>query len=101
MKFNLIICTYKRPGAIASLLESVAKQSRLPDELLVIDASPNEITRKLLENKNFPGLKYFKVEDKDRGLTRQRNYGIQKTREDIEIICFLDDDIILEPDYFE
>ncbi|MGY5850377.1 glycosyltransferase family 2 protein [Salegentibacter sp. F14] len=101
MKFNLIICTYKRPGAIGKLLESLAKQSRLPDELLVIDASPDELTRKLLENKKFPGLKYFKVEDKDRGLTRQRNYGIQKAAEDIEVICFLDDDIILEPDYFE
>jgi GT2 family glycosyltransferase len=101
MKFNLIICTYKRPKAIAKLLESVATQSRIPDEVLVIDASPDDFTRNLLKNKKFPGLKYFKVEDKDRGLTRQRNYGIQKTREDIEIICFLDDDIILEINYFE
>lgn len=101
MKFNLIISTYKRPGAIANLLESVATQSRLPNEVLVIDASPDELTRNYLQNKNFLGLKYFKVEDKDRGLTRQRNYGIRKTAKDIEIICFLDDDIILEPNYLE
>ena len=41
------------------------------------------------------------VAEQYRGLTRQRNYGIKKIAEDIEIICFLDDDIILEPDYFE
>jgi GT2 family glycosyltransferase len=40
------------------------------------------------------------VGDKDRGLTRQRNFGIARTAADIEIVCFLDDDTLLEPDYF-
>ncbi len=101
MKFNLIICTYKRSQALGSLLESVAVQSRLPDEILVIDASPDDKTRDLLENRKLPGLKYFKLGSEDLGLTRQRNFGIRETAKEIEVVSFLDDDIILEPDYFE
>lgn len=101
MKFSLIICTFKRPQAIYRLLESVGKQSLMPTEILVIDASADDLTLNLLGKNNFPALKYFKVEDNDRGLTRQRNFGISRSGKDIDIICFLDDDIILEPDYFE
>ncbi len=101
MKFNLVVCTYKRSEALGRLLESVAAQSRLPDEILVIDASPDDKTRDLIKARKLSGLKYFKVGEKDRGLTRQRNYGIRQTGKEIEVICFLDDDIILELDYFE
>ncbi|MDR9458497.1 MAG: glycosyltransferase family 2 protein, partial [Salegentibacter sp.] len=101
MKFNLIICTFKRSEALGRLLDSVAVQSRLPDEILVIDASPDDKTRDLLENIKLSGLKYFKVGETDSGLTRQRNYGIRETGKEIEVVSFLDDDIILQPDYFE
>ena len=101
LKFNLVICTYERPEAIKKLLESVFIQSLIPNEILVIDASPNDLTMNLLEKNQYSGIKYFKVGLNDRGLTRQRNYGIKRTSSDVEIICFLDDDIILRPDYFE
>lgn len=101
MNFNLIICTYKRPEAINRLLKSVYSQKMIPDEILVVDASPDNITRNLMERNQNPKLKYFKVDAEHRGLTRQRNYGVRNTAEDIDIICFLDDDIILEPEYFE
>ncbi|MFD2517921.1 glycosyltransferase family 2 protein [Salinimicrobium flavum] len=101
MKFNLIICTLKRPKSIKDLLDSVACQTLYPDEILVIDASPDNLTANLLQEFSYTALKYFKVNEKNSGLTRQRNYGISKTSKEIEVICFLDDDIILEPDYFE
>src|SRR5690606_33012478 len=49
----------------------------------------------------YRNLNYFKVDVKNRGLTRQRNYGISKVSENMEIVCFLDDDIILKADFFE
>jgi GT2 family glycosyltransferase len=82
-------------------LDSVALQSLLPDEILVIDGSPDDITSNLIKRQNLSVLKYYKVGEKDRGLTKQRNYGIRRTDKEIELISFLDDDIILEPDYFE
>src|SRR5665811_1160489 len=101
MKFSLIVCTYQRPEALLKLLKSVQLQSRYPDEILIIDSSPNDISKNALKEKFYPGLKYFKVGVENRGLTKQRNYGIQKVAETSEIVCFLDDDIVLRPEYFK
>ncbi|GGW78799.1 glycosyltransferase family 2 protein [Salegentibacter mishustinae] len=101
MKFNLIICTYQRSQAIERLLESVREQKLYPDEILVIDASPDDLTKKLFEKKPYPSLKYYKVGKDDIGLTRQRNFGVKHSSSDMDVFCFLDDDIVLEPDYFE
>ncbi len=101
MTFSLIICTYQRPKALLDLLKSVVNQSLYPNQLLIIDGSLDSKTEEALGEELFQNLEYYMVAEQDRGLTLQRNYGIQKTAEDIEIICFLDDDIILDPDYFE
>lgn len=41
------------------------------------------------------------IDDETRGLTKQRNFGINKVNENIDIVCFLDDDTVLESNYFE
>ena len=101
MKFSLVICTYMRPKPIIDLLESVRLQTLYPDEILIIDGSVNDATRLAIGEKSFEKLQYFQVDPKDRGLTRQRNFGISKVGATIEIVCFLDDDTILENNYFE
>ncbi len=100
MKFTLIICTYMRPEALSTLLDSVSLQSSYPDEILIIDGSTDDHTKKMLASRDFRNLQYFKVGSENRGLTKQRNFGIARTADSSEIICFLDDDTILEPDYF-
>jgi GT2 family glycosyltransferase len=90
-----------RPQALQKLLQTVNIQTLYPDEILIIDGSTNEETDIVLKENSFKNLTYFKVEEKDRGLTKQRNFGIQQVAETSEIICFLDDDIILSPTYFE
>lgn len=100
MKFSLIICTYMRPEPLIELLQSVKRQVLYPDEILIIDGSSNQLTEQILNKNSFENLKYFLVDDKNRGLTKQRNFGVQKVLDSSEIICFLDDDTILEPDYF-
>ena len=100
MKFSLIICTYMRPQALLKLLKSVEVQSLYPDEILIIDGSTNDDTKRTLVENSFQNLKYYKVSDEERGLTKQRNYGVEKIGGFIEVITFLDDDTILEKDYF-
>ncbi len=100
-KFALIVCTYMRPGPLAQLLESVRAQRSYPDQIVIIDGSRDQLTGKMLQQQHFANLEYYLVSDADRGLTRQRNFGIRKLASDIEIVCFLDDDIVLEPGYFE
>lgn len=98
--FSLIVCTYERATALKRLLDSVKQQKLYPDEILIIDGSHSEETKKLLEEHQYEQLKYFRVGEEDRGLTRQRNFGIDKSGE-VDVICFLDDDIVLKPDYFQ
>lgn len=101
MEFSLIICTYMRPKPLLSLLESVKMQTFYPNEILIIDGSLNFETQDCIIKNNFLNLKYFLVNQDDRGLTRQRNFGISKVSKSSEIVCFLDDDTLLEPNYFE
>lgn len=101
MVFTLIICTYKRSQPLFKLLLSVQHQTLYPNEILIVDGSPDDFTKEMLTQNSFQGLKYFKVDEKDRGLTKQRNYGIARVQEVSEVVCFLDDDTVLEPTYFE
>lgn len=101
MNFSLIICTYMRSNPLLKLLQSVKTQTLYPDEIIIVDASLNQDTKEMLEFNAFENLHYFLVAEKDRGLTRQRNYGIERVGNEMEIVCFLDDDTVLEPDYFE
>lgn len=101
MKFTLIICTYMRPESLLGLLQSVQGQSVYPDEILIIDGSIDKQTAIVLSNNQFQNVHYFLVSEENRGLTKQRNFGISKVAESSEIVCFLDDDTVLENDYFE
>jgi len=101
MKFSLIICTYKRPEPLLELLQSVNNQCLYPDEILIIDGSFDNKTEIILNENQFKNLKYFFVDDQNRGLTKQRNFGIKNVKSNIDIVCFLDDDTILEDNYFK
>lgn len=101
MVFTLIICTYKRSQPLLKLLLSVKHQTLYPNEILIVDSSPDDFTKEMLTQNSFENLKYFKVDENDRGLTKQRNYGIARVQEASEVVCFLDDDTVLEPNYFE
>ena len=89
-----------RAKPLLDLLSSVNNQTWYPDEILIIDGSTNDETQKALEINRFQNLSYFLVDSEHRGLTKQRNYGISKVSDGIDIVCFLDDDTILEKEYF-
>jgi GT2 family glycosyltransferase len=90
-----------RVESLLALLQSIKLQDRYPDEILIIDGSTNDTTETMLKKNNFEKVKYTRVKNEDRGLTKQRNIGISKVDSDAEIVCFLDDDTILEPEYFK
>jgi glycosyltransferase involved in cell wall biosynthesis len=112
-----------RPEPLSRLLESVMSQTQVPDEVLIVDGSTDDKTELLLQDSSelriqsseldsssfhsssssssSSSLRYFKVPEADRGLTKQRNYGIERVGTHIDIVAFLDDDTILQEDYFE
>lgn len=82
-------------------MESVSIQTMHPNEVLIIDGSEDDRTKNILIEHSYANLKYYQVKEKDRGLTRQRNFGISKTSIKSEIIFFLDDDTVVSTHYFE
>ncbi|TDY11789.1 glycosyltransferase family 2 protein [Meridianimaribacter flavus] len=101
MDFSLVVCTYMRPKALLNLLYSVEQQTLYPNEILIIDGSLNTATQVALEAHEFANLVYYKVTAENRGLTKQRNFGITKVSKTTDVVCFLDDDTILDPHYFQ
>lgn len=90
-----------RPESLLQLLQSVQEQTLYPDEILIIDGSTNTETELILKENQFDNLHYFAVPPEHRGLTRQRNYGVKKVGAEMKVVCFLDDDTVLEIDYFK
>lgn len=90
-----------RPEPLLKLLHSVKEQTVYPNEIIIIDGSLNSETEMVLKENQFKKLKYYLVDSENRGLTKQRNFGIKKVSADSDVICFLDDDTVLKPNYFE
>jgi len=97
---TVAICTYRRPQCLRSLLESLADQDSRPDELLVVDASPDcaseETLKGILSTMWLAHrIVYVRVGDRLRGLTKQRNLALDIAG--CNLIAFFDDDVVLEP----
>ena len=102
MKISAVIPTKNRVEDLIKSVKSVLIQTRLPDELLIIDQSDNiigqrEIVNLLNANNNPLSLNYI-YDPKIKGLVDAKRVAISKTTGDI--ICFLEDDVVLEVDYF-
>lgn len=90
-----------RPNALLRLLSTVKNQSKYPDEILIIDGSSDNKTELALSTEKFKNLKYYRVDKTERGLTKQRNKGVDLASNESEVLCFLDDDTLLEKEYFK
>ncbi len=90
-----------RSKPLLELLQSVKEQTLYPNEILIIDGSINNDTEFILKENYLENLHYYLVPKEHRGLTRQRNFGIAHVESNTEVVCFLDDDTVLEKDYFE
>jgi glycosyltransferase involved in cell wall biosynthesis len=97
---SVIICTCGRAAALQNLLYALEMQSYQKFEVLVIDGnvepSPaREAMEKYLKRSTaFRKLTLIKSE---KGLTKQRNVGLQAAKGDI--ICFFDDDVTVEENF--
>lgn len=95
---SVIIPTYNRPEELDDCLKSLLEQSVLPTEVIVVDdgALPEPPLEQTFRT---AGIEYQYVKKDKPGLTESRNAGIARARG--EIIFFLDDDVVLLPDYME
>lgn len=100
IKLSIIICTYNREKYISESVNASLNQTVSYSDYQVVVVNNNStdttdaICQKLLEKKQFD---YFI--EKKQGLSHARNRGIEEAKGDI--IAFIDDDAMMEPDYVE
>lgn len=97
MFLSVIIATRNRYKVIKHLHENLINQIRKPDEIIIVDASddPNS------------GYDWFQdswtlkfLFSDEASSTKQRNMGIDMLDAKSEIVAFIDDDVILNNDFF-
>lgn len=102
LTISAVIPTRNRPHDLLRAVESVAMQHRLPDELLIVDQSTDdESKRKVLGYFATSGrsIKLIYIHDAGiKGLVEAKARAVQESKGGV--VSFLEDDIALMPDYF-
>ena len=95
-----IIATRNRPTDLARTVESVLGQTVLPAQLCIVDSSDDTPTRSQIEKLCADaGVSLDYHHPAPRGLTVQRNAGVERT--DGDPVFFIDDDVELAADCHE
>lgn len=98
MKVSAVISTKDRLPQLKRCLDSLEKQTRIPDELIIIDADSDTRVKELIEARKtlIPRVAYHPFPS---SLTQARNHGVKHSSG--EIVVFLDDDLILEENFIQ
>jgi len=102
----VVVCTKNRPEELKQTLRSVASQSGAEGRLtLIVDGSDlgnAERTANVVQNWRNRGLPfhYHRYSGSPAG-TRQRNAGVDLLPSSIDVVHFIDDDVTVQPGYFE
>jgi len=95
VKVSALIPTRNRPDEVQPLLHNLSEREYSPFEFIVVEASDDRKTEDIVREFGFEGtglkIRYFRAPD--RGLTKQRNFGISRSTG--QGILMLDDDILL------
>jgi len=94
----ILIPTKDRSSDLNRILESLALQTKIPGSIIIIDGGKS-IKDLVYGYRDSLKIDYYQRHPP--GQIRQRNYGILKIGNEISLVCFLDDDLVLEPDAIE
>jgi GT2 family glycosyltransferase len=95
-----VIATRNRRDELVDAVGSIAQQTVLPEELCIVDSSEEPLARPEVERVCAEaGIRLDYVHPAPRGLTLQRNIGIEHTTGDP--VFLIDDDVTLAPDVHE
>ena len=102
MQVSVIIPTYNRVQDLNECLDSLALQSVLPNQIIIVDNSKNNESEDLVKSRETDFgtkdicLDYIKNE-RENSLTVARNIGVKFAKG--EIVLFLDDDVVFYRNY--
>lgn len=102
MILSAAIPTKNRPAELVLAVKSICAQSRQPEELVIVDQSPGRESREGVEAvlaAAGKGIDPVYVHDPAiPGLVAAKQSAVARARGDV--VCFLEDDLVLEPGYF-
>lgn len=98
------IPTRNRPDDLVAAVDSILAQRRVPDELIVVDQSPGDESRRRVEAMFAQGrgaaMRLTYIHDAAiAGLVPAKQVAAKLS--DANVLCFLEDDVVLEPEYIE
>lgn len=95
---TVIITCHRYEHYLPEAIESVLRQSVIPNEIIVVDDKPEQTPTKcqaVLTNYNWPNIRYIRTDHGDPLLARKSGFEASHTK----YICFLDADDQLGEDY--
>ena len=92
MRISVIIATYRRREHLAACLDALGRQSRVPDEIIVVTVSSDSESRDFLKEytRVHPGVREAVTGQPD--IVAAENAGLKESSGDI--VCFIDDDAV-------
>ncbi len=87
--YCVAVVTKNRPKILFKCLSNIFNQDLMPNQIIVVDASENDESKKLIR-KSFPCIDYFKLKLDSGSQPRLRNLAIKNCNTDI--LAFVDDD---------
>ncbi len=97
MTAAVAVVTYGRPTFVRTCLEHVIAQTRAADEVVVVDASPDDFTRRVVSD--FPAVTYLRSEAGLGTTATSRAVALGATT--CDVLAFIDDDAYADPDWLE
>ena len=92
MRISVVLCSYGRPDILDDTVQSVLRQTVVPEDILIVCPSADHVHARTLERKNVRLLL------SPRGLTLQRTTALDNIG-DCDLVAFFDDDMELCPSY--
>jgi len=93
MNLSVVVTTYNGEKYIQEQIDSILNQTRVPDEVIVLDDGSTDETLDILidyEN-NHPSIFDIKINDRNLGVTKNFEKGIRVSNGDAIFLCDQDD----------
>ena len=108
MNIGIVIPAYNEAESIATTLHSLLNQTYLPSQIIVVDDGSTDNTAEVVNHiaSKYPIVQLIQRGEKGEHLPGAKvvqtfNYGLPYLKEDIEVICKFDADLIFPDNYLE
>lgn len=108
MNIGIVIPAYNEAESIGTTLHSLLNQTYLPSQIIVVDDGSTDNTAEVVNHiaSKYPIVQLVQRGEKGEHLPGAKvvqtfNYGLSYLKEDIEVICKFDADLIFHDNYLE